>query len=416
MAHEDQWDSRFEEAVGGAFSAVGESIRPETGPRLDEIAEQGRSLRRRRMAGIAGSVVALAAIGVGGVFVSGLGNPGRTGSTMAAAPVVTAKPSEAAKTVAPLTYQEIADNLQKLLGPQATLDPPGRGEGAGGQFYVAGVSDDGHGKAAFALDLDLRPAGPARPEELICPTPYDDCSITKPEDGWTLVLVKGYEYPDKRVLTKSWRASLVGPDGQRLYFANWNSPDQKGAPMSRTDPPMDFQQLTSLVTDPSWKPMFDRMPKPKPLPPTPEAQPDGDEILRVAAGLLPNGLTEMDAYGQKGIASFNVDDGKGKAMVQIFVGKDPAGVPDSRYDKAETLPDGSRLVVQQTNSTDVRWQADVLHPDGTRVQVAASNIVMQKKTDPLRPPTRSTPPLTLDQLKAIAENPIWQQHNGKQQQ
>jgi hypothetical protein len=428
MGHEDQWDARFEDVVGEAFSVVGAGFRSETGPRLGEVVARGRSLRRRRMATVAGSVTALAVIGVGGVFASGLGTPARSGSTVsqgaagaASSTSAAMKTSQTATAGPPVTSQEVVDNLHKLLGPQATFNPARSVPGAmSGPLVADGVIDDGRGKAAFGFDIERRDQVQTQPSDLTCPdkkyVPYDDCSSTKLADGSTLVLLKGYEYSDKRVLTKDWTARFFGPDGQYLEFQEWNSSQGKDAPITRTDPPLGFQQLTALLTARSWQPLLARIPKPQLIvvPPRSGAQPGRDEILSVAAGLLPTGLTEADTTGQKGFVSFNVDDGKGKGQVQIYVAKLPAGAPDSRYDNATTLPDGSKLVVQQTTGSDVvRWSADVLRPDGTRVVVAALNVANQRGTVGAKA-SRRTPALTLDQIRAIATNPIWQQHNGKQ--
>ncbi|MFI8085390.1 hypothetical protein ACIF6L_31950 [Kitasatospora sp. NPDC086009] len=263
MADEDQSDPRFESGIGDAFSALGQSFHPTTGPRLDEVTARGHSLRRRRMATLAGSVTALVAIGVGGVFAVGHSTPAPSGDTVntAALPSVTTPPPTSQSTSA--------------QPPQA--------------------------------NADLRP-------------------------------------------------------------------------------------------------------------PSPEAQPGGDEILTVAAALLPRGLTVADATAEKGYVSFNLDDGHGKAEVQIYVAKQPAGAPDPRYDISTTMPDGSKLVTHQpppsTGSDLVRWSADILRPDGTRVVVQAFNAAIHKSTVKAKP-SRPTPPLTLDQITAIVTDPVWQKHNGK---
>ncbi|MGV9270185.1 hypothetical protein ACWDRR_36675 [Kitasatospora sp. NPDC003701] len=274
MTEENQADPRFEDALGNALSTVGQSFRPATGPRLDKIATRGRTLRRRRMAVLTGSVAAVAVVGVGGVFAVGLGGPARPGVLSVAADSTTVPPT-----------------------------------------------------LAVSQTTDARP-------------------------------------------TQS------NPDAQPTQSTQSNSDA---------------------------------------MPPSPEAQPGGDEVLTVVAALLPSGLAAADATTDKGFARFNVDDGNGKGEVQVYVAKQPAGAPDPRYDHSTALPDGSRLVVQQapaSGSETVRWSADILHPDGTRVVVQAYNTAVHDNTGRTKA-GRPTPSLTLDQIRAIATNPIWQQHNGK---
>ncbi|WP_030394314.1 hypothetical protein [Kitasatospora purpeofusca] len=264
MAEEHHPDPRFEGVLGDAFSAVGESFRPTTGPRLDEVTARGRALRRRRTAAFAGGVTAVAVIGVGGVFAAGLGAaPARSGGSVEA---------------------------------------------------------------------------PAAPSSAASPV------------------------PSPSVLT---RPAQANPDA---------------------------------------------------VPPSAEAHPEGGEVLAVAATLLPAGLAPADASTGEGFARFNVDDGRGKSEVQVYVAKQPAGAPDPRYDYSTVLPDGSRLVVQQgapmSGSGSVRWSVEILHPDGTRVVVRAFNTAVRRNTAKAEP-GRSTPPLTLDQLRAIATSPTWLQHSGK---
>ncbi|GAA2827665.1 hypothetical protein GCM10010441_60040 [Kitasatospora paracochleata] len=424
MADEDQWVPSFEETVGDAFSVVAEEFRPAAGPRLEEVMVQGRALRRRRAAAVAGSVTALAVIGVGGVFASGLRGPARPVASVDGAPAsatVSAPPSPSVSKPPNTTLQEVVDNLGRLLGPHATVNPvrppKGVGSDASSQLYADGVLDDGHGKAAFAVEVERRPDGDTQPSDLVCPdpalVPNDGCTSIRQPDGSTLVLLKGYEYPDKRVLTKSWDAHLYGPDGLHLFFTESNSARSKDAPITRPEPPLDFDRLTALLTDPSWQPLLARVARPLPLAQRPDAQPPGSEVLTVAAGLLPAGLTELDATSQTGLAVFDVDDGQGRSEVQLLVTKQPTGTPDRRYVDATPLPDGSRLLVDRSvGGGVVRWSAEVLQPDGTRVVAAAFNTPAPHGKSETEA-DRATPALTMDQLTAIASSPVWRQHNGR---
>ncbi|MCZ9337032.1 hypothetical protein NGM37_04475, partial [Streptomyces sp. TRM76130] len=66
--------------------------------------------------------------------------------------------------------------------------------------------DDGDGAAAIAVGFArVEPGGGEAGQLTECPdrtfTPYDDCSSDRSADGSVLRVLKGYEYPDRRVDT-----------------------------------------------------------------------------------------------------------------------------------------------------------------------------------------------------------------------
>ena len=72
---------------------------------------------------------------------------------------------------------------------------------------------------------------------------YDACRTEQLPDGSRLLLHQGYEYPDRRADTKVWRAVLVTAQGFLVDASEWNAAADKGASVSRTDPPLTIAQL-----------------------------------------------------------------------------------------------------------------------------------------------------------------------------
>ncbi|WP_441245111.1 hypothetical protein [Kitasatospora sp. McL0602] len=427
--HQDR--TAFDDVLSDAFSQTGEAFRPPATPRLDEVVAEGRRLRRRRATGIAGGVTALALIGAGSVLVIGAGAPAASGPSTALVTGPTSTPSPTPTKPSPSATQAAARGLApgQVFAALKALLPAGQLTDTGNKSpemaamtanFASAVFDDGHGKAALSLSLSrgasLSDGNAACPSKAYIP--YDDCQASSLADGSALVLLKGYEYPDLRTSTKAWTATLTGKDGRRIELTEWNAAQDKGASVSRATPPLDFPQLSALVSDPSWNALLAAVPQPPTHTGQRPAEPTKIQILSTAAALLPAGLTETDPSGQDGFANFTVDDGHGRSLVEINVqdwrthmqtADGSQQPPDPTYAHATTLPDGTKIAVDPNADSGgkggtglVRRSVDVLRPDGTRVVIAALN-----GPSPRLAASRPQPALTLDQLKAIATSPTW---------
>ncbi len=291
--------------------------------------------------------------------------------------------------------------------------------------YAYGVFDDGKGAAALSVTFGrLVPGSQYVRQATQCPdpafVPYDDC-VTSPLPGGALLrIVKGYEYPDRRVDTKMWSADLVTAEGKHVAVTEWNSAAQKGEPISRPEPPLDSAQLKALATAPDWITLIDTIPVSDVVgtPPTSSApeeteEAESDTIVTTLTGLLPQGLRVVGKSGPGTEYGYVVvDDGEGKSFVQINVQPNMQGAEDELFGEgsgAVTLPNGIKVVVREGPGDDkgrglVMRTADTLWPDGLRVVISAFNSASQ-----ITGPTRENPALTLDQLKAIATDSTWQQ-------
>ncbi|MEV0535279.1 hypothetical protein [Kitasatospora sp. NPDC050463] len=420
---------RFEDDLLYAITRTGEGFHTEQAPLVAGGLDRGRRRwRRRSAAAVVGGAAALALVGTGAVYFSG---PSPAGTALAAAgpgsgsgagagsgtaggsasPVASASPSAPA---AVITGDEVLATLQALLPAGRTTGGSGRGtepsgKPGGAPLVTANlVLDDGKGQAAVGISVSRIPEGDPGLAENTCPdkkyVPYDACTATTLPDGGSLTVFQGYEYPDRRVDTKWWNAKLVGKDGRLIELSEWNAAAEKDSPVTRATPPLGAEQLKAVVTDRSWDRIVAAIPVPAPVKPRKTGKEySQEEILAIAAKLLPAGLTETETGGEEGFADFVVNDGKGKSLVEINV-QDRSGDAErgSDFAGAQQLPDGTKVVSRKTPGNPVMWTVDTLRPDGLRVVISAFNSGSQRT-----PATRTAPALTMDQLKAIATGPAW---------
>ncbi|MEU2504965.1 hypothetical protein ABZ621_09630 [Streptomyces sp. NPDC007863] len=435
--HHDH-DPEFLGEFGSALRATGEGFPVDSRPELVSggLARGRRRLLRRRLA-VTGGALALAAIGVGGVYAGSVVTPAKQAdkASVASAPQTGVTPTPGtggaatsdAGTLKPgeakIPLSEIADVL-KANAPagQWRFDGlEGTGQGVGGYF------DDGQGEAAVSAFLSRAGREPDAGLDMVtCPekayVPYDDCDEGRLGDGSRWMVFQGYEYPDKRVETKNWRAVLLTKDGFLVDVSEYNAPAAKDAEISRENPPFSAEQLKTIVTAEAWRPLLKQIP---PLPTAPAAGPGkagapgkvrqappqitGNGVTNTLRGLMPKGLTVVDKGGEGEFGFVVVDDGKGKSLVQINVQYGMGDVADQLFGSGDvtTLPDGRKVKLTQQPGEKggagvVWWTADTMTKDGFRVVVGAFNTGAQHEAA-----TRAEPALTMERLKAIALDPKW---------
>ncbi|WSB47997.1 hypothetical protein OHA00_11875 [Streptomyces cellulosae] len=412
--HEDPFENRFATALrdtGDGFRA-GDPAALVTGGQV-----RGRRKQLLRRTAVLGGITGVALVGVGGTLLlpSDVHDPRRTSA--AAGPASTADPSAASPSPAEsFSRDDMLRSLKELM-PQGTYsEEDAQGTGSTMPPYARLVFDDGEGAAALGLSVDrMDPGGEQAAQWTTCPdkkiVAYDDCTSATQPDGSRLMLLRGYEYPDRRVDTKWWNAELVTPDGVHVTLSEWNAPAQKDAPVSRPQPPLSAGQLKEVVTADVWKRVAAAMPQsPKPSA-TGEAPPEGrpsGAIAKTLMGLLPENLKVTGRSGPGGeYAYLVVDDGKGGSLVQINVQAGMSDLAGELFKDAEKLPDGTLLTTQESPGEKagkdvVMWTADTLRPDGLRVVISAFNTPAQDQDA-----TRDTPALTLAQLREIALSTEW---------
>ncbi|MYT69865.1 MULTISPECIES: hypothetical protein [unclassified Streptomyces] len=423
----------FEEKIGGALRRTGEGFVAEDRAALVErgMLSGRRRLRRRRAGAVGGSVAALAAVGLGASYVGGAfdsvtveeqGVAARPGATAAQSKEQSKEGSKEkagkAHGAGPaVSSEKILGILQKLLPEGKFSGQEGRGTGELPGPFAHLVYDDRHGKAAIGVSFGaVDPDGAGVAEQLKCPdksfVPYDECGNEKLSDGSRLMLMRGYEYPDRRVDTKLWTAFLVTPEGYTVTASEWNAPAEKDAAVTRPRPPLSIARLRMLVLAEEWRPVLRALPA---APEEPLSQPpaqglDQASILTKLTSLLPGRVKVTGQGGQDAeYAYVIVDDGKGATLVQINVQPHMKDAESQLFGSGtEVRPDGTKVVTRQGDGDDkggagiVMWTADTIRPDGLRVAVSAFNSGAQDKDA-----TRPEPALTMAELKAIALSEKW---------
>ncbi|MFJ2934951.1 hypothetical protein ACIO8G_19540 [Streptomyces sp. NPDC087219] len=430
----------FEDELGAMLRRTGDGFAADDRRELVEggLRRGKRRLVRRRLA-MTGGVLALAAIGIGGAYGGSLLSPGASSSTSSVAapptPRASVDPTPTWKwELRPvIPVKDIAAALKNNT-PAGTwqfdnLDGTGQS--------VAGVFDDGNGKAAVTVGLFRTGTGEAGEDQVACPdkvaVPYDDCTEERLTGGSRLMILQGYEYPDKREETKAWRAVLLTRDGFLIDVSEYNAAAEKGAPVSRENPPFTPAQLKALVTAPDWGPLAGQLPENLDVSggeggqgsgagqgggadePPRHVEPDGAAVQSTLRSLLPKGLKVADKGGEGEYAYVVVDDGKGKSLVQINVQPNMSNVAGDLFGSGDvtTLPDGRRVKLTQEPGEKggegvVWWTVDTITPEGFRVVVSAFNAGTQHEAA-----TRAEPTLTMEQLKSIALSPKWQKLTTK---
>ncbi|WP_338495429.1 hypothetical protein [Streptomyces sp. SJL17-4] len=414
----------FEDELGAILRRTGDGFAADDRRELVDggLRRGKRRLVRRRLA-MTGGVLALAAVGIGGVYGGSLMSPAADSSTTSVAAPPKPKPSSTTHP-APgrqlpaepkIPVKDIAAAL-KANAPAGTWEIDGLdgfGQSAGGVF------DDGDGKAAVTVGLYRAGTGEAGEDQVDCPdkvaVPYDDCTEENLPNGSRLMIFQGYEYPDKRVETKVWRAVLLTRDGFLIDVSEYNAAAEKGSPISRENPPFTPAQLKALVTADDWGPLTAQLPEHVDMSggegaAQPPAEPSATGMMNTLSSLLPKGLTVVNKGGQSGYAYVVVDDGKGKSLVQINVQPNMSDVADSLFGSGDvtTLPDGRKVKLTQQPGEKggegvVWWTVDTITPEGFRVVVSAFNAGTQHEAA-----TRAEPALTMEQLRSTALSLRWQ--------
>ncbi|MGI5195199.1 hypothetical protein ACQEVY_16410 [Streptomyces sp. CA-288835] len=423
----------FEDRLGLALRQAGDSFEADRSGLIAAGEVRGRRLLLRRRAAVVGGVAAVALVGVGGTLLVPWGGAADGQQSVAGRRSTPTPPSENDGRV---SGAKLVHTLKKLLPKGEFSEEQGRGTDAELGPYAQVVFDDGKGPGAVSVGLNrVEPGSEEARQWTQCPDrnlmSYEGCTSSRLPDNSTLMIFQGYEYPDRRVDTKRWTADLVTPQGHHISVSEWNAAAEKGAPVSRANPPLSTDQLKQVVTAKDWRTAIDSMPKnpkgqdsngqdskgqdsdaqaPEDTSNTPPGT-DGAAIGQTLASLLPKNVDVVSKGGQETeYAYLVVDDGKGKSFVQINVQPDMSDVEDQLFGAdAETLPDGTKVATRQGPGEQgaegvVMWTVDTIRTNGLRVVVSAFNTGRQHD-----PATRETPALTMEQLRDIATSEKWQQ-------
>ncbi|WP_030756098.1 MULTISPECIES: hypothetical protein [unclassified Streptomyces] len=408
----------FEGELAEALRRTGEGFAADPGSLAEAGGARGRRLVARRRAAVAGgSVLALVLIAAAGAYSGGLlGGSDAEGAVRVAAPAPT-PPNNGRRTgTGAVTADQMVATMRALLPGGRITEPEARGTEHELGPRVGVVFDDGKGPAAISLGLQrVDPFGSGSRAQTECEDKnlhsYDDCRTEQLPDGSRLLLHQGYEYPDRREDTKVWRAVLVTVKGFLIDASEWNAAADKGAPVSRTDPPLTVEQLKRLVTSDTWHAALDDLPaaEPEPAPPAESIALRDRKAVDALEQLMSRlGITVpiVSRGGQGGYGYVVLDDGKGKSLVQLNVQSAASPPGFSGNSAVTTESDGTK--VRQTagpgekNEGVTQWKVDTLRGDGLRVLITAFNTADQNG-----PAARPAPALTMKQLRQLALAPEW---------
>ncbi|MFH9547171.1 hypothetical protein [Streptomyces sp. NPDC017435] len=360
------------------------------------MARGRRTLRRRRMATLTASLALLGVVGAGGVY-GGVFDTGKgEGGGLAAEKGDTARPTAI---------------LRGLLPEGKVSEEQNQKRGSSYAPYLGGslVFDDGKGAGVISIALDRLDSPFWQTVSLAGCTggkpgvgtwgPRGTCTQKTLADGSSLLLTQAYEAPYRDQDPKEWSARLITSDGSMLTVREWNAPRQKGAAPSRETPPLTQQQLTDVVTSKVWQDALASLPQHGNGVADPDA-PSGKEIWGVLEPLLPATVKHRQFWGggtsPTDFLRLDVDDGKGWGALEIIV--DHRGKNDSdrvrltKLDGPDPWSDKGRL----------RSSVTAVRPGGFRVIATCYNA-----TPAWGVPSRSVPPLTIEQLQAIAADDAW---------
>ncbi|MFD3540352.1 hypothetical protein ACFWUQ_12745 [Streptomyces sp. NPDC058662] len=403
----------FEDELGEALRRTGDGFTADRHALAEAGERRGRRLVARRRAAVAGgSVLAIALIGTAGAYTGGLIGP--SGSAQVAAPPTpksTAPHRDGPPGAGGVSADDMLADLEALL-PGGKLSG-GEARGTDSELYpmASGIYDDGKGRAAVSVSLSqVDPLGSHAHELTSCGdrkvVGYDDCTVENLPDGTRILLEKGYEYSDRRVDTKAWRAVLVNPRGFMVTATEWNAASEKGSPVTRTDPPLSTVQLKALVTSTVWHKALNAVPAAPAEAAAQRARSTGVSGKDALVELLEKyGIPLASAKGRDQFGQAVLHDGKGLSLVQLSHTKGD-NRPALTGPGVTTTDDGTRMQVIRKAAEHgrgvVEWTVEAVRPNGLRVVVTAYNTGEQ-----FGAATRPEPALSVAQLTEIALAPRW---------
>ncbi|MFC5908906.1 hypothetical protein [Streptacidiphilus monticola] len=408
--------SSYEDQLAQAMRAAGDSLpEPPVTELIQDGLSDGRRRRTRRRVSVLGGSAALVAIAVGGAILPSAVTPAKHAQAGPASGHSTTPAQQAqAKGPNPVSAEDMVKALKSVLPAGTFKKTLARGTVEGRFQPVAmGVFDDRHGAALVSVSVDRNgtPSGGVG-----CPDPKyvpgAVCADQKLSDGSRLVVLQGWEYPDHHG-AKDWSADLYRTDGGHISFNEWNSPQEKDAPTTRTDPPLSPAQLKAAVTGHAFDAALASIPASITGKGVPATSPSTQAIASEAKSLLPQGISATDKGGRAGTAALLLNEGKGADLLLVSVERWDLGTLTARkmyastFPGATTLADGTRLYVQEIRGkggtgTKV-WQVAVSRKDGTRVVLLLAN-----SADLAGRPTRATPVLSTEQLTTLALSAGWE--------
>jgi hypothetical protein len=349
----------FEDEFAQAVRQVGDTFQSDNRTLIEAGVARGRRLRRRRTAGLVGGAAAVAMIGVGGAFAGGVLGSGGAATTLElpVSSAGTARPAPSG-TSATFTDKQMIGLLRALLPVGRISQESGRGIGGREEPKDAPsaqvVFDDGKGAAEVAVSVAR--VGPRNANSAsVCldkvHNPYNRCTWVKLRDGGVLLVDQGYEYPDRGpVDTKNWTVTLTAKDGGQVTVSEWNAPAEKGAAVTRAEPPLNVDQLSAIATSTVWKSVWASLPAVAMKAAPTERGPSQGAVTESLGSLLPKGLKSAGWGVRSSYGYMTVDDGRGRILAEVAIQEPSNAHWAQQFVGARRLPKGARLTITREPS------------------------------------------------------------------
>ncbi|MFG3507649.1 hypothetical protein ACGF5F_19380 [Streptomyces sp. NPDC047821] len=130
------------------------------------------------------------------------------------------------------------------------------------------------------------------------------------------------------------------------------------------------------------------------------------DVMERLQRLSPKGLSPRGGGGDGATGYIIAYDVKNKTKSHLRATLTPKGAPgDGEPRWSQTLPDGTRIATSERPAKGngvTEWRVDALRPNGLRVTITSYNAEY-----PHKDANRTTPPATLEQLRAVAVDDSW---------
>ncbi|GAA2780814.1 hypothetical protein GCM10010441_02030 [Kitasatospora paracochleata] len=245
MSPDEKTEYEFEQAMHGRLGEELARFAPPPHDLVRRATERGERQRRRsRAVRLTGAVVAVVALGAGGVLLHG----GGAAAPSPASPV----PSPTASTAAP-PPSRLPDQPQDRLQARLLAMLPTRGKATAGKEdgpeYATALFDDGRGAGLVAVTVQSGMTAKLNGQLDCDRAPVGCTSVTLP--GGTVV--KSYQQSvDGNDTVLCTTVDTLRPDGRRVVVSAYNAPTDRG-PATRSKPVLTPDELKAVALDPRWE-------------------------------------------------------------------------------------------------------------------------------------------------------------------
>ncbi|MEV3990098.1 hypothetical protein AB0J57_14455 [Streptomyces sp. NPDC049837] len=400
----------FEDDVSEAMRRAGETFTTDHRAIVEGGLRRGRArVMRRRVGAAAGAVMALTGSAVYGGWLLGTSSAREVANDTGPSPSVTRPETRDPKWEDPdwhirVSADQMVQILQRAL-PQGKMTQQRADSNLGNPFQAANASlvyDDGFGEAMVEVSFKRAdPEDPATRKLVTCPKnltpPLTKCD-DRPWPGGSATFLS-----EDKGLTKS-RTVGLSDEGYLIELTAYNGVPKDGR-VTRAQPPFTEMQTNNLMVLMRMSMTKYGIPNPDVF--TRNLRVEGsDAVAERLRRLSPKGLSPRGGGGEGATGYMTAYDVRNKTLSYLQATLTPKGARgDGEPRWSETLPDGTKIATSERPAKGkgvTEWRVDALRPNGLRVTITSYNAEY-----PHKDANRTTPPATLEQLKAVAVHDSW---------